>query len=139
MIQNRVGAGTKESVACRTMPSSRANPLTASRACKRSGAGPAWSAFVMGLPRDRTAVEGRGALRPGESAGPCKPMLARCRIRLTEFSAGLADFQVAVFFRRRGLRPGEGVAAEFGRGQAGIGLEGAIERSDRLESGVQGY
>src|SRR4051794_9828117 len=66
-------------------------------------------------------------------------MLARCRIRLTEFSTGLADFEIVVFFRGRGWRPGHGIAAEFGRGQAGIGLEGAIERSDRLESGVQGY
>src|ERR1700722_4883694 len=39
MIQNRWAVGTNDMVACRTMPSSRANPLTASSACSLSGAG----------------------------------------------------------------------------------------------------
>jgi hypothetical protein len=39
MNQILVGAGTNDKVACRTMPSSRARPLTASRACSRSEAG----------------------------------------------------------------------------------------------------
>jgi hypothetical protein len=34
--------------------------------------------------------------------------------------------------------PARAGAPEFGRGQTGIGLEGAIERPDRLESGVHG-
>src|SRR5947209_10817960 len=38
MIQNRGDAGTNDNVACRTMPSSRARALTASSACRRSGA-----------------------------------------------------------------------------------------------------
>ena len=48
MIQTRDGVGMNDSVACRTMPSSRAQPLTASSACKRSGAGATSSAFVIG-------------------------------------------------------------------------------------------
>jgi hypothetical protein len=36
------------------------------------------------------------------------------------------------------LRFRQGVAPKFGRRQPGIGLEGAIERPDRLESGVHG-
>jgi hypothetical protein len=39
MIQILVGAGTNDKVACRTMPSSKAKPLTASSACSRSDAG----------------------------------------------------------------------------------------------------
>src|ERR1700722_18818445 len=39
MIQNRSDVGTNDMVACRTIPSSRANPLTASSACSLSGAG----------------------------------------------------------------------------------------------------
>src|SRR3954451_2418558 len=41
MIQNRDEAGTNDNVACRTMPSSRAPPLTASRAWSLSDAGAA--------------------------------------------------------------------------------------------------
>src|SRR5947209_394431 len=39
MIQNRGEAGTNDNVACSTMPSSRARPLTASSAWSRSDAG----------------------------------------------------------------------------------------------------
>src|SRR4051794_11984034 len=39
MIQNRGEAGTNDNVACRTMPSSRAPPLTASRAWSLSDTG----------------------------------------------------------------------------------------------------
>ena len=72
----------------------------------------------------------------GFSAQPRKSGLARSRIRLADFSTGLADFKVVVALRCSGLRLGEGVAPKFGRRHAGISLEGAIERSDRLESGV---
>src|SRR5262249_15456769 len=39
-------------------------------------------------------------------------------------------------FRCGSLRSNEGVTPKFGRRHAGISLEGTIERSDRLESGV---
>src|SRR3954451_19849502 len=41
MIQNRGEAGTNDNVACRTIPSSRAPPLTASRAWSLSDTGAA--------------------------------------------------------------------------------------------------
>jgi len=63
----------------------------------------------------------------GFSAQPRKSGLARSRIRLADFSTGLADFKVVVALRCSGLGSGEGVAPKFGRRHAGISLEGAIE------------
>src|SRR6516162_11308834 len=126
MIQNLVGVGMNETVACRMMPRSRAKPLTASSACSRSGVGPKSVTLGMeGLKKVRVKIS-------GFSAQPRKSGLARSRIRLADFSAGLADFEVVVALRCSGLGSGEGVAPKFGRHHAGISLEGAIEPSDRL-------
>jgi len=43
-------------------------------------------------------------------ARPRESILDRCRIRLTEFSAGLADFETVGFSRSDGLRAGQCVA-----------------------------
>src|SRR5581483_10635351 len=60
--------------------------------------------------------------------------LADFRRTLDDFFKTPADFGVGELFR--GCRLGA-KAAEFGRGNSGFGLEGAVERAERLETGVE--
>src|ERR1700733_226600 len=98
MIQNRWAVGTNDMVACRTMPSNRANPLTASSACSLSGPGEP----SPGLTREFTplrpshAVNGRMVVvllgsddRPSRLPHAGRPPLAH--IRTTQSHAGVAS------------------------------------------------
>ena len=121
MIQILVGAGTNDKVACRTMPSSRAKPLTASSACSRSDAG------AMAVDRDMDGWLAGERLVSGNLPDRSQGSLAQSHNRLADFSARLADFEMAVGIRRL-LRPDQRLTPEFGRSYAGLGLEGAVER-----------
>src|SRR5450631_3064355 len=63
-IQILAGAGTNEMVAWKTMPSSSANPLTASRACNLSGAGEPLPESAMASSRADYKLPDLGRVRP---------------------------------------------------------------------------